>query len=606
VASAIEPHSPVHASTASLLGRLFRESMRGYARWFFAALACMALMAAATAASAWLMEPVVNDIFVNRDESMLMPVGLAVFAVFIVKGFANYGQATLMAYVGLRIVTDNQNRLFDKLSRMDVKFFQDSNTGGLISRFLVDINQMRGAVSNAWVSLGKDAMTLIGLIGVTFYQDWRLALIAFIIFPAALLPIIKLGRRMRKVTANTQREMGLFTTLLEQTIQGIRVVKAYSMEAYERARVGEIVERVFNLTMKAERTRALSSPIMETLGGVAVGIVIFYGGYRVIHGNTDAGSFFSFITALLLAYEPMKRLANLNAALQQGLAGADRLFQMLDMEPAIQETPDARALPTPVKGAVEFRNVGFAYTPDRATLNDLSLTVPAGKTVALVGPSGAGKSTILNLIPRFYDVSEGAVLVDGEDVRGLTFASLRGALALVSQEVTLFDDTVRANIAYGRAGASEDDIIQAAKNAAAHDFIAALPDGYDTLVGEQGVKLSGGQRQRLAIARAMLKNAPILLLDEATSALDTESERQVQAALDALMTDRTTLVIAHRLSTVVRADLICVIVGGRVAEQGSHAELLARGGHYKHLYELQFAGDAPGNGPDAARQAAGR
>lgn len=606
MASAIDTHSPVHASTASLLGRLFRESMRGYARWFFAALACMALMAAATAASAWLMEPVVNDIFVNRDESMLMPVGLAVFAVFIIKGLANYGQATLMAYVGLRIVTDNQNRLFDKLSRMDVKFFQDSNTGGLISRFLVDINQMRGAVSNAWVSLGKDAMTLIGLIGVTFYQDWRLALIAFIIFPAALLPIVKLGRRMRKVTANTQREMGLFTTLLEQTIQGIRVVKAYSMEAYERGRVSEIVERVFNLTMKAERTRALSSPIMETLGGVAVGIVIFYGGYRVIHGNTDAGSFFSFITALLLAYEPMKRLANLNAALQQGLAGADRLFQMLDMEPAIQEAPNARDLPKPVKGAVEFRNVGFAYTQDRATLNDLSLTVPAGKTVALVGPSGAGKSTILNLIPRFYDVAEGAVLVDGEDVRGLTFQSLRGAMALVSQEVTLFDDTVRANIAYGRAGASEDEIIEAAKNAAAHDFIAELPDGYDTLVGEQGVKLSGGQRQRLAIARAMLKNAPILLLDEATSALDTESERQVQAALDALMTDRTTLVIAHRLSTVVRADLICVIVDGRVAEQGSHAELLARGGHYKHLYELQFAGEAPGDGSGGARQAAGR
>lgn len=606
MASAIDTHSPVHASTASLLGRLFRESMRGYARWFFAALACMALMAAATAASAWLMEPVVNDIFVNRDESMLMPVGLAVFAVFIIKGLANYGQSTLMAYVGLRIVTDNQNRLFDKLSRMDVKFFQDSNTGGLISRFLVDINQMRGAVSNAWVSLGKDAMTLIGLIGVTFYQDWRLALIAFIIFPAALLPIVKLGRRMRKVTANTQREMGLFTTLLEQTIQGIRVVKAYSMEAYERGRVSEIVERVFNLTMKAERTRALSSPIMETLGGVAVGIVIFYGGYRVIHGNTDAGSFFSFITALLLAYEPMKRLANLNAALQQGLAGADRLFQMLDMEPAIQEAPNARDLPKPVKGAVEFRNVGFAYTQDRATLNDLSLTVPAGKTVALVGPSGAGKSTILNLIPRFYDVAEGAVLVDGEDVRGLTFQSLRGAMALVSQEVTLFDDTVRANIAYGRAGASEDEIIEAAKNAAAHDFIAELPDGYDTLVGEQGVKLSGGQRQRLAIARAMLKNAPILLLDEATSALDTESERQVQAALDALMTDRTTLVIAHRLSTVVRADLICVIVDGRVAEQGSHAELLARGGHYKHLYELQFAGEAPGDGSGGARQAAGR
>lgn len=606
MASAIETHPPAHATTASLLGRLLRESMRGYGRWFAAALVCMALMATATAASAWLMEPVVNDIFVDRNEHMLMPVGLAVFGVFVVKGLANYGQATLMAYVGLRIVTDNQNRLFDKLSRMDVKFFQDSNTGGLISRFLVDINQMRGAVSNAWVSLGKDTLTLIGLIGVTFYQDWQLALIAFFVFPVALLPIVKLGKRMRKVSANTQREMGLFTTLLEQTIQGIRVVKAYSMEAYERARVGEIVERVFALNMKAERTRALSSPIMETLGGFAVGVVVFYGGYRVIGGETDAGSFFSFITALLLAYEPMKRLANLNAAMQQGLAGADRLFQMLDMEPDIQEAPDARELAQPVRGEIEFKNVDFAYVPDQATLSDMNLTVPAGKTVALVGPSGAGKSTVLNLIPRFYEVAEGAVLVDGEDVRDLTFASLRGALALVSQEVTLFDDTIRANIAYGRAGASEQDIVEAAKNAAAHEFISALPEGYDTLVGEQGVKLSGGQRQRLAIARAMLKNAPILLLDEATSALDTESERQVQAALDSLMTDRTTLVIAHRLSTVVRADKICVIIDGRIMEQGSHAELLAKGGHYKHLYELQFAAEAPKGTPGGARQAAGR
>ncbi|MAO56911.1 MAG: ABC transporter permease, partial [Rhodospirillaceae bacterium] len=330
----------------------------------------------------------------------------------------------------------------------------------------------------------------------------------------------------------------------------------------------------------------------------------FYGGYRVIHGNTDAGSFFSFITALLLAYEPMKRLANLNAALQQGLAGADRLFQMLDMEPDIQETAEARALPAPVKGAIDFEDVHFAYKPDRPTLTDLTLSVPAGKTVALVGPSGGGKSTILNMIPRFYEAADGAVRVDGIDVRDLTFASLRGALALVSQEVTLFDDTIRANIAYGRAGASDAEIEQAARSAAAHDFIVDLPDGYDTMVGEQGVKLSGGQRQRLAIARAMLKNAPILLLDEATSALDTESERQVQSALDALMTDRTTLVIAHRLSTVVRADLIYVIMDGRVAEQGSHAELLARGGHYKHLYELQFAGEAPHDGPGGARQAA--
>ena len=281
-------NAPGHTSSASLLARLFRENIRGYGHWFLAALACMAVMAGATALSAWLMEPVVNDIFVNRNPDMLVPVGTAVLAVFLVKGLANYGQATLMAYVGLRIVTDSQNRLFDKLTHMDVKFFQDSNTGGLISRFLVDVNQMRAAVSNAWTSLGKDAMTLVGLIGVTFYQDWQLALAAFFVFPAALMPIVKLGRRMRKVTVNTQREMGLFTTLLEQTIQGIRVVKAYGMEAYERARVGEVVESVFRLNMKAEKTRAVSSPIMETLGGVAIAVVIFYGGHRVIAGQTDA------------------------------------------------------------------------------------------------------------------------------------------------------------------------------------------------------------------------------------------------------------------------------------------------------------------------------
>lgn len=600
MASAIDTQHPEHTSTADLLRRLFRESIRGYGRWFAAALACMALMAAATALSAWLMEPVVNEIFVARNPDMLLPVGLSIFAVFFIKGMANFGQATLMAYVGLRIITDNQNRLFDRLSRMDVQFFQNTNTGSLISRFLVDVNQMRNAVSTAWTSLGKDLLTLIGLIGVTFYQDWQLALVAFFVFPVALLPIIRIGRRMRKVTANTQREMGLFTTLLEQTIQGIRVVKAYGMEAYERTRIREIVERIFGLSMKAERTRALSSPIMETLGGFAVGTVVIYGGYRVIDDQIDAGSFFSFITALLLAYEPMKRIANLNAVLQQGLAGADRLFQLLDIEPTIREKPDAKDIGK-VDGSVALDAVRFSYTDDQETLVGLDLKVPAGKTVALVGPSGAGKSTILNLIPRFYDVNDGQVRIDGHDVRDLTFASLRGAIALVSQEVTLFDDTVRANIAYGRAGASEADIVQAAKDAAAHDFIESLPQGYDTMVGEQGVKLSGGQRQRLAIARAMLKNAPILLLDEATSALDTESERQVQQALDRLMTNRTTLVIAHRLSTIVRADLIYVIMDGRVAEQGSHAELLARGGHYKHLYELQFA-----ERPDVnARQATG-
>ena len=436
-----------------------------------------------------------------------------------------------------------------------------------------------------------------------FAKDWQLAAICIFIFPMAALPILRLGRRMRKVTANTQEEMGLFTTLLEQTFQGIRVVKAYGMEGYEKSRIAGIVERIFKLNLKSARTRALSSPIMETLGGVAVCIVIIYGGHRVIEGATTSGAFFSFIMALLLAYEPMKRLANLNASLQEGLAGAERMFKLLDTEPAIHEKPDAMDLGS-VKGHIQLEDVRFSYVPGKPALDGITLEVPAGKRVALVGASGAGKSTILNLIPRFYDVDEGRVTIDGTDVRDVTFASLFGGFALVSQEITLFDDTVRANIAYGRAGAKEDEIIEAAKNAAAHDFIVDLPDGYDTMVGEQGIKLSGGQRQRLAIARAMLKNAPVLLLDEATSALDTESERQIQAAMDKLMQGRTTLVIAHRLSTVTGADLIYVINEGRVIEQGTHVELMARGGNYQRLYNLQFAEETEAS--DAVRAAEAR
>lgn len=585
-------------ATSVLVKRLLRDSVRPYAGLITAALGCMAVMAGATALSAWLMKPVVNKVFVEKNMDMLWLISGAIIATFLVKGVANYAQSTLMSHVGLKIINDNQNRLYAHLLGMDVGFFQRHQTGRLISRFTVDITNMRVAVSNGLTGFGKDALSLIGLVAVMFTQNWELAVIAFFVFPVAIYPIVRLGKRMRKVTANTQEETGLFMALLEETFQGVRVVKAYGMETYERARVNGIIERIFHLTMKAARTRAASSPIMETLGGLAVAAVIVYGGHQVIADKTDAGSFFSFITALLMAYEPMKRLANLNASLQEGLAGAARLFDMLDVAPAIIEKPNAAPL-TVGAGEVTLQDVRFAYDDESTALAGLNLTVPAGKTAALVGPSGAGKTTVLNLIPRFFDVQSGTVAIDGQDVRGVTFASLRGAIALVSQEVTLFDDTVRANIAYGRAGASDDDIVAAAKAAAAHDFIEGLPQGYDTVVGEKGLRLSGGQRQRLSIARAMLKNAPILLLDEATSALDTESERHVQEALKHLMMDRTTLVIAHRLSTVMDADVIYVVDKGRVAEHGNHAELLARGGLYAKLYDMQFAED------DAAPIAAG-
>ena len=575
-------------STGALISRLGRESIRPYVGWIMFALVCMALVAGATALSAYLMKPVINDVFVGKDRGLLLPISAAVILTFAVKGLANYGQAVLMSFVGLRIVTDTQHRLYAHLMQLELGFFHDSPTGNLLSRFTIDINMMRNAVSNALTGFGKDFLTLIFLVGVMFWQDWMLALIAFVVFPIAVFPIVRLGRRMRKVTVNTQEEMGQFTTLLEQTFQGARVVKAYGMEEYEKGRVRTIAERIFNLVFKAARTRSLASPIMETLGGLAVALVIFYGGLRVIDNSMDPGSFFSFITALLLAYEPMKRLANLNASLQEGLAGAQRLFVLLDREPHIQEMPDAHELEI-TGGALHLDQVKFSYVSDQPALDNVTIDVPAGKTVALVGPSGAGKSTILNLIPRFYDVDGGKISIDDNDITKLTFASLRGAVALVSQDVTLFDDTIRANIAYGRPEASEEQIIEAAKNAAAHDFIVEMPDGYDTYVGERGTKVSGGQRQRLAIARAMLKNAPILLLDEATSALDTESERRIQEALKKLMQGRTTLVIAHRLSTVMDADLIHVIDQGKLTESGSHDELMALDGLYAKLYALQFS-----------------
>jgi subfamily B ATP-binding cassette protein MsbA len=573
------------------MSRLIRESIRPYIRWIGFAVICMALVAAATATSAWLMKPVINDVFVGKNEKLLWIISSAVFITFTIKGIANYGQSVLMSYVGQRIITDTQHRLYAHLTQMELSFFQNSPTGNLISRFTIDINMMRVAVSNALTAFGKDFLSLIGLVGVMFLQDWVLAALAFIIFPIAIIPIVRLGKRIRKVTINTQEELGQFTTLLEQTFQGARVVKSYSMEEYEKNRVREIAERIFILVFKSSRVRALASPIMESLGGIAITMVIAYGGYQVIHDNMDAGTFFSFITALLLAYEPMKRLANLNASLQEGLAGADRLFKLLDRQPTIIEKRDATSLIV-TGGEIQIENIHFSYVTGKETLLNVGFTVPAGKTVALVGMSGAGKSTVLNLIPRFYDIDIGKISIDGADIRDVTLRSLRDAIALVSQEIILFDDTIRSNIAYGRQDASEDEIINAAKNASAHEFIMNMPDGYNTYVGEHGTKVSGGQRQRLAIARAMLKNAPILLLDEATSALDTESERNVQAALSKLMQGRTTLVIAHRLSTIMDADLIHVMDKGTIKESGSHTELMAKNGIYARLYQMQFSDEA--------------
>jgi subfamily B ATP-binding cassette protein MsbA len=583
--------SPDPAVPTGLYRRLLREGVLPHLGLFISATLCMVVVAVSTAALAWLMDPVVNRVFVERRAELLWPVGIAVFATFAFKGAAAYGQTVLMTRLGQSVLTDFQNRLFRHLLQMDLGFFAANRTGTLISRLTTDIAAMRLAVSTALTGLGREVLSVILLVGVMFYQDWLLASIAFIVFPATVIPIAQLGRRLRKVTANTQEQTGAFMTIVQQSLSSIRLVKAYRMEEVEAARAEALTTRIRDLTIKAERVKALASPLMETFGGVAVTIVIVYGGWRVINGDTTAGAFFSFITALLTAYRPMKALANANAHVNEGLAGAQRLFSVLDAQPSLVEKPGAAPLVV-TRGEVKLENVTFSYDADVPALRGLSLTIPAGKTTALVGASGAGKSTVLSLIPRFYDVSSGIVSIDGVDIAGVTLASLRDAVAVVSQDVVLFDDTVRANIAFGKIGASEAEIEAAAQAAGALDFITALPQGFDTMVGERGQTLSGGERQRIAIARALLKNAPILLLDEATSALDAASERHVQIALDRLKEGRTVLVIAHRLSTVAGADQICVLDQGRVAETGTHGALMSKGGLYARLHDMQFAGIA--------------
>jgi ATP-binding cassette, subfamily B, bacterial MsbA len=510
--------------STELVRRLAHDFMRPHAKSIVVAFVLMGLAAGSTAGRAWLMEPVLDRIFVAREGSLLWLIAGGALVLAIVKGLADYGEAVLMTRVGQRVIADVQIALFARLMRADLAYFHRHPTGTLISRFTGDAVLLRNAAANVLGGIGRDAVTVVFLVCVMFYQDWLLALVSFFVFPIAIRPIIGIGRRIRRVAASTQSEIGQFTTLLSQTFQGARHVKAYGMEQYEEQRAATLIERLFALINRAARTRSRASPVMETLGGAAIAIVILYGGHQVIGGARTPGALFSFITALLLAYQPMKSLANLNASLQEGLAAAQRVFEVLDVEPAIRDLAGARPLSI-ARGEICFDNVRFGYIPGTAAIDGISLTIPAARTVALVGPSGAGKSTIINLIPRFFDVDHGAITIDGQDIRSVTLASLRGAVALVAQEVSLFDDTVRANIAYGRFGASLAEIEAAARAAAADTFIRELPDGYDTIVGEHGVRLSGGQRQRIAIARAMLKDAPILLLDEATSALDSEAER---------------------------------------------------------------------------------
>ncbi|HEY0900711.1 MAG TPA: ABC transporter ATP-binding protein [Micavibrio sp.] len=570
------------SSTRHLMGRLIRTYLKPYYGLLVSAIFFMIVGAALTATFAKLVEPILDEVLVNRREGMILPIGLAVFFVFLFSGVATYIHTLQMNKIGQSIVADIQRDLFARFIGLDLRFFHENPSGELVSRIVNDVNIMRGAVSDGLTGIGKSLLTLILLVGLMFWQDSHLTVLVFVIFPLTAFAVGKIGRKLRKISSTAQAENATMMHTLGQIFQGIRQVKAYGMESYEGQRAQKVIDRVKKLSIKGTRVGTLTTPLNEGLLGLALMGVIMYGGYRVTSGALTAGELMSFITAFALAYEPIRKLSKLYGTIQQGMGAADRVFEMMDRKPVIHNTPYAQTLSV-MQPAITFEDVSFEYGDGDAALSHVSFTMPSGQMTALVGPSGAGKTTIMNLIPRFYDVSGGGIKIDGIDIRNITIESLRENIAFVSQEITIFDDTVRANIGYGRAGATEEDIIAAARSAAAHDFIMALPQGYDTVLGEDGVKLSGGQRQRISIARAVLRNAPILLLDEATSALDNESERLIQTSLNELQKGRTTLVIAHRLSTIQHADQIVVMEHGKVVETGSHAALLNAQGLYARM-----------------------
>ena len=514
---------------------------------------------------------------------------ILLLAVFLVRGFTSFFAEYSFQKVGLSTVRDLRNELYESIIHQSNRFFARRSTGELVSRIVSDADAIQAAVSIRMGDLFQESLNLLVLTAYVLIVNTELAIISFVVAPIIVMPIVAFGRRLRKTTYRSQERMADIATLLEETIKGVRIVKAFVMEPFEIRRFREATARHLSTNLKAQRIQAMTSPVMELLAGVGMTLLFLYAGARIHSGAITQGQFISFLLALALMYAPIKRLNKVNLSMNTALSASDRVFQMLDVENDVVERSDAIRLSS-IGSGITYENVEFRYT-DKPILSGIDLTVSPGEIVALVGGSGAGKSTLVNLLPRFYDATAGRILIDGHDVRDLTLSSLRGMMGFVTQEVILFNDTVRSNIAYGRSDVPQEMIEAAARAANAAEFIETLTDGYDSQVGESGVLLSGGQRQRLAIARALLKNPPILILDEATSALDTESERLVQDALTNLMRGRTTIVIAHRLSTIRRADKIVVLDGGRIVEVGDHDTLFEKKGIYRRLYDLQFVDD---------------
>lgn len=585
-------------TTREIVERIWREHLRPHVFLLVCATIAMVLTATTTGAIPFLIQRTADDVFVAKQVDMVYWITGAIVAVTILKAISEYVANVTVSYLGHRFVADLRLQMFNKLARADLGWIQTVHSGRILSGFLNDANLIRATASRVIVTLGENLLKVVILIGAMIYMDPRFSVLVLIFMPFAWFMLSRQRRKMRKSTTKSLQETGDLSALVTQTLRGMRVVRAYKQEAQEEMRASNAIDRALEFTMRGTRARAASSPAMELLVGFGFAAAIYVAGTQGVRGDLTLGHFMGFMTAALLIYSPLKSVATLQTQLQEGIAASNRVLGIIDRDSNLVEAPDAKPLDLK-KGEITFADVTFAYDPENVVLKGVSLTVPPGKTVALVGPSGSGKSTLVNLALRFFDPQEGGVLIDGQDVRDVTISSLREAIGLVTQDPVLFDDTIRANIAYGAKPLVEEDVIAAAKAAAAHDFIMGLPKGYDTRVGEAGGLLSGGERQRIAIARAIYKNAPILMLDEPTSSLDSEAEAKVQAALESLMQGRSVLMIAHRLSTVKKADLICVLDQGRIVEIGRHDELVAKGGLYTRLHRNQF-GIAGGYGPAPA------
>jgi subfamily B ATP-binding cassette protein MsbA len=587
-----------HYTTGEVVMRIWREHLRPRLGLLLLAAAAMILTAATTGAIPFIIQKTADDVFVAKNQEMVYWVTAAIVVVTIIKAIAEYVADVTVAYLGHRFIADLRISMFSKLARAHLSFIQTVHSGRLLAGFLNDANLIRQTASRSIVTLGENYLKVVILVFTMFYMDARFAFLILLFMPLAWFLLGRQRRKMRKSTTKSLQETGDLSALITQTLRGMRVVRAYRQEDREEGRAAATINRALEFTMRGTRARALSSPSIELLTGFGFALAIYFAGIKGVRGDLTLGQFMGFMTSALLIYGPLKSAATLQTQLQEGVAAASRVFGIVDRETKLIEDADAKPLELK-RGEIEFDDISFAYEPDNLVLKGVSLAVPPGRTVALVGPSGSGKSTLVNLTLRFFDPQKGRVLIDGQDVAHVTIASLRDAIALVTQDPVLFDDTIRANIAYGPKPDDEAQVIAAAKAAAAHDFIMGLPKGYDTRVGEAGALLSGGERQRIAIARAIYKDAPILLLDEPTSSLDSEAEAKVQQALEGLMRGRTVLMIAHRLSTVKKADLICVLDQGRIIEVGRHDELVAKGGLYTRLHRTQFGidgGQGPANG----------